>query len=68
MLLDEIVVLQRRRPITLGALAAALAVLQFFINQEVLLTEMIAAAIVVIVLAISSPTGASACRVRRAHS
>ena len=55
MLLDEIVVRQRRRPLMLGALAAALAVLQFFISQEVLLTEIIAAAIVTIVLAISYP-------------
>jgi hypothetical protein len=36
-------------------LAAGLTVLQFFITQEVLLTEMIAAAIVVVVLAISYP-------------
>jgi hypothetical protein len=55
MLLDEIVVRQRRRPVALGALAAALAVLQFFISQEVLLTEILAAAIVIIVLAISYP-------------
>jgi hypothetical protein len=55
MLLDEIVVRQRRRPLTLGALTAALAVLQFFMSQEVLLTEMITAAIVIIVLAISYP-------------
>jgi hypothetical protein len=54
-LLDEIVVRQRRHPLTLGALAAALAILQFFISQEVLLTEMIAAAIVIVVLAISYP-------------
>jgi hypothetical protein len=55
MLVDEIVVRQRRRPLTLGLLAAGLTVLQFFITQEVLLTEVIAAAIVVVVLAISYP-------------
>jgi hypothetical protein len=55
LLLDEIVVRQHRRPLTLGLLAAGLTVLQFFITQEVLLTEMIAAAIVVVVLAISYP-------------
>ncbi len=55
MLLDEIVVRQNRRPLTLGLLSAGLAVLQFFITQEVLLTEVIAAAVVVIVLAISYP-------------
>ena len=53
MLVDEIVVRQRRRPLTLGLLTAALAVLQFFISQEVLLTEVIAAAVVIIVLGIS---------------
>jgi hypothetical protein len=55
MLLDEIVVRQHRRPLTLGLLTAGLAVLQFFITQEVLLTEVIVAAVVVIVLAISYP-------------
>jgi hypothetical protein len=53
MLLDEIVVRQRRRGRTLGVLAAAFAVAQFFISQEVLLTEIIAAAIVIAMLAIT---------------
>jgi hypothetical protein len=51
-LLDEIVVRQRRRARTLGMLAAALAVAQFFISQEVLLTEIMAATLVVVILAI----------------
>ena len=53
MLVDEIVVRQRRRPLTLGLLAAGLTILQFFITQEVLLTEVIAAAVVTVVLALS---------------
>jgi len=55
LLLDEIVVRQRRRPLILGLLAAGLTVLQFFITQELLLTEVIAAGAVVVVLAISYP-------------
>jgi hypothetical protein len=55
LLLDEIVVRQRRRPLVLGLLTAALTVLQFFITQELLLTEVIAAVAVVVVLAISYP-------------
>jgi hypothetical protein len=51
MLLDEIVVRQRHRPRTLGVLAALLAVVQFFIAQEILLTEILVAAIVTVVLA-----------------
>jgi hypothetical protein len=54
-LLDEIVVRQRCRPLVLGLLTAALTVLQFFITQELLLTEVIAAVAVVVVLAISYP-------------
>jgi hypothetical protein len=53
MLLDEIVVRQRRSPRTLGLLAALLAVVQFFISQEILLTEILAAALVTIVLALT---------------
>jgi hypothetical protein len=53
MLVDEIVVRQSRRPLVLGILTGALAVLQFFISQEVLLTVTIAAAVVIIVLAVS---------------
>jgi hypothetical protein len=53
MLLDEIVVRQRRRPLTLGVLAALLAVAQFFISQEILLTEILAAALVTLILAIT---------------
>ncbi len=55
LLLDEIVVRQRCRPLVLGLLTAALTVLQFFITQELLLTEVIAAVAVVVVLAISYP-------------
>ena len=54
MLLDEIVVRQRRRPRTLGVLAGAFAVSQFFIAQEILLTEIIAAALITLVLAITN--------------
>ncbi len=53
MLVDEIVVRQRRRPLTLGLLAAGLTILQFFLTQEVLLTEVIAAAVVTFVLVLS---------------
>ncbi|MGA7988130.1 MAG: hypothetical protein WCB51_07005 [Candidatus Dormiibacterota bacterium] len=53
MLLDEIVVRQRLRPRTLGVLTALLAIVQFFIAQEVLLTEIIAAAVVTAVLAVT---------------
>jgi hypothetical protein len=52
-LLDEVVVRQRLRARTLGMLAAAFAVVQFFISQEVLLTEIMAATLVVIILAIT---------------
>lgn len=51
MLADEILVRQRWRPRTLGLLAALLAVVQFFIAQEILLTETIVAVIFAIVLA-----------------
>ncbi len=53
MLADEILVRQRRRPRTLGLLAALLAVVQFFIAQEILLTEAIVALMVAVVLAIT---------------
>ena len=53
MLADEILVRQRRRPRTLGLLAALLAVVQFFIAQEILLTEAIVAVVVAAVLAIT---------------
>jgi hypothetical protein len=53
MLADEILVRQRLRPRTLGLLAALLAVVQFFIAQEFLLTESIVAVILAVVLAIS---------------
>jgi hypothetical protein len=53
MLLDEILVRQRRSPRTLGLLVALLAVVQFFISQEILLTEIVAAVIVTAVLAIT---------------
>jgi hypothetical protein len=53
MLLDEIVVRQRRRPLALGVLTALLAIVQFFIAQEVLLTEVLVAGIVTVVLAIT---------------
>jgi hypothetical protein len=53
MLADEILVRQRRRPRTLGLLAALLAVVQFFIAQEILLTEAIVALMLATVLAIT---------------
>ena len=53
MLADEILVRQRLRPRTLGLLAALLAVVQFFIAQEFLLTEFIVGVILAVVLAIS---------------
>jgi len=53
MLADEILVRQRLRPRTLGLLAALLAVIQFFIAQEFLLTEVIVGAILAVVLAIT---------------
>jgi hypothetical protein len=52
MLADEILVRQRLRPRTLGLLAALLALAQFFIAQEILLTEVIVALILAVVLAI----------------
>ncbi len=54
MLADEILVRQRFRASTLGLLASLLAVVQFFIAQEVLLTEAIATIILAAVLAISN--------------
>jgi hypothetical protein len=53
MLADEILVRQRLRARTLGLLASLLAVVQFFIAQEILLTEVIVAIILAVVLAIS---------------
>lgn len=53
MLADEILVRQRLRPRTLGLLAALLAAVQFFIAQEILLTEAIVAVLLAVVLAIS---------------
>jgi hypothetical protein len=52
LLLDELVVRQRLRPWVLGLLAAGLAVLQFFIAEEVLATEAITAGVVVVILAL----------------
>lgn len=53
MLADEILVRQRLRPRTLGLLAALLAVVQFFVAQEILLTEAIVAVLLSVVLAIT---------------
>jgi uncharacterized membrane protein len=53
MLADEILVRQRLRPRTLGLLVALLAVVQFFVAQEVLLTEAIVAILLAVVLAIT---------------
>ena len=53
MLADEILVRQRYRPRTLGLLAALLAVVQYFIAQEFLLTEAIVAVILGVVLAVT---------------
>jgi hypothetical protein len=53
MLADEILVRQRLRARTLGLLAALLAVVQFFIDQEILLTEAGVAILLAVVLAAS---------------
>jgi hypothetical protein len=53
MLADEILVRQRLRPRTLGLLGALLAVVQFFIAQEVLLTEALVVVLLAVVLAIT---------------
>ncbi len=53
MLADEILVRQRLRPRTLGLLVALLAVVQFFVAQEVLLTAAIVAILLAVVLAIT---------------
>jgi hypothetical protein len=53
MLADEILIRQRRRPRTLGLLAALLAVVQFFIAQEIVLTEAIVALVLAAILAIT---------------
>jgi membrane protein CcdC involved in cytochrome C biogenesis len=53
MLADEILVRQRMRPVVLGLLGAGLAVVQFFIAQEILLTEALVGVLFAIVLAIT---------------
>lgn len=53
MLADEILVRQRLKPRTVGLLAALLAIVQFFIAQEFLLTEVIVGAILAVVLAVT---------------
>lgn len=50
LLLDELVIRRRMRPLTLGVLSAGLGILQFFIAEEVFVTELIAAAVVVAIL------------------
>jgi hypothetical protein len=52
LLIDELVIRQRLRPRALAILLALLASLQFFIAQEILLTEAIAAAALITVLAL----------------
>jgi membrane protein CcdC involved in cytochrome C biogenesis len=53
MLADELLVRQRMRPVVLGLLGAGLAVVQFFIAQEILLTEAVVGVLFAIVLAIT---------------
>lgn len=53
LLIDELVIRQRLRPLTLAILIALLATLQFFIAQEILLTEAIAAGVLIAVLALT---------------
>ena len=50
LLLDELVIRRRMRPLTLALLIAGLGILQFFIAEEVFVTELIAAGVVVVVL------------------
>jgi hypothetical protein len=52
LLLDEILVRQRRSPVRLGLLLGLLAVVQFYITEELLATEAIMAAIAVVVLVV----------------
>lgn len=53
MLLDELLLRQRLRAWLLGVLIAALGVLQFFIAEEIFVTEILAGAVVVLILAVS---------------
>lgn len=53
MLVNEILVRQRMRPVVLGLLGAGLAIVQFFIAQEILLTEALVGVLFAIVLAIT---------------
>lgn len=53
LLLDEVVVRQRMRPWLLGVSIAALGVLQFFIFEEFFVTEVTAAAVVVMILSLT---------------
>jgi hypothetical protein len=53
LLLDEAIVRQRMRPWRLGLVIAALGVVQFFIFEEIFVTELIAAAVVVAVISLT---------------
>jgi hypothetical protein len=53
LLIDELLIRQRLRPRVLAILIALFATLQFFIAQEILLTEAIAAAVLIAVLALT---------------
>lgn len=55
LLLDQLALRQKRRPVVLGIAIAGVAILQYFIFQEVLLTEVIIGALVLAVLALSRP-------------
>ena len=50
LLLDELVVRRRMRPLALALLIAALGIVQFFIAEEMFVTLLIAAAVVVVIL------------------
>jgi len=53
LLVDEALIRQRMRPWLLGLLIAALGIVQFFILEEYFLTELIAAAVLTLILALS---------------
>ena len=53
LLVDEALIRQRMRPWLLGLLIAALGIVQFFILEEYFLTELLAAAVLTLILALS---------------
>ena len=52
LLLDELVIRRRMGPLALGVLIAALGIVQFFIAEEMFVTMLITAAVVVVILAL----------------